>query len=310
MYCFNNEYYFTLEQFISGLSFELGSASSDSFVSMLLEDVNAYVFVNRLSTLSKDGDNVTAQKVRGYCQIKLEKVKNSPVPKVALYICDKSGVNSKYMNYKVDSSLLMRDLDYKGALTIESYKTYLEDVGVKFSAQSIEGLMSFDDRLAFLKEDKQADIKLKNTIDWYSARYPEINRKSIIEVANRAQLSKYKKHEEVLKYTKEIIVGFDDKHPSKTRAIKPEIQQPTSSLSSTITHKSEMLEALQGAIHEFWEGETDLDYANKRATNEVVSMWVMENYNFIDITTALYIARIIRPEAYKRKKIDRPTKLM
>lgn len=304
MYSFNNEYYFTLEQFLSGLSFELGRASTDSFVSMLLRDVNAYVFVDQLSTLSKDGDNSTAQKVKGYCKIKLETVKNSPEPKVNLYICDKSGVNSNYINYKVDSSISMLDLGQIGALTIESYKSYLEDVGVNVSTKSIEGLMSVDNRLSCFKKKKESNGKLENVIDWYSAYCPEINNKSIIEVAKQAQLNKFRKYEEMLKYAQEINDEFDARHSIKKRAHKSELQEPPtySSLSNTITHKSEMLEALQGAIHEFWEGKTDLDYANKRATNEVVSMWVTENYNFIDNTTALYIARIIRPEAYKRKK--------
>jgi hypothetical protein len=70
----------------------------------------------------------------------------------------------------------------------------------------------------------------------------------------------------------------------------------------TLTHTSEMLEALKGAIHEFWEGKSDLDGANKRASNYVVSLWITTNYKFIDNTTALYIARVIRPEVYKRKK--------
>jgi len=82
-------------------------------------------------------------------------------------------------------------------------------------------------------------------------------------------------------------------------------QKPTDNQASTlfanVTHYSEMLVATKSAVEEFWEGKPNLEEANKRATNEAVAAWIRANFPFIDITTAKYIARIIRPEKFKRR---------
>ena len=194
MFFYNDEYYFSLDQFMSGLSHELGLPPTDFLISTIVDSVNAYVFMNRLATMSKDGCVSKYFKVKGYCRIELEKIKNNPVPKVNLYICDESGVSNDYINYKVDSPIHMRDLKSKGALKIDSYRRYLNELGVTLGVKSIEGLMFADDRFPWFKKDKDSDLMLKRIIDWYIAYFPDVNQESIFDIAERVQLNIFNLH--------------------------------------------------------------------------------------------------------------------
>jgi hypothetical protein len=196
IFFYNDEDYFSLEQFMGGIVKELDSNPTDSLRNTILDNVNAYVFMNRLATISKDGCVSKYLKVNGYCRIELERIKNNPVPKVNLYICDESGVSNDYINYKVDSPIHMRDLKSVGALKMDSYRRYLNELGVTLGVKSIEGLMFADDRFPWFKKDKDSDLILKRIIDWYIDYFPDVNQESIFDIAERVQLFNFNRHEE------------------------------------------------------------------------------------------------------------------
>ena len=69
-----------------------------------------------------------------------------------------------------------------------------------------------------------------------------------------------------------------------------------SELPTAITHTSELLEVMNSAIIEHWEGLTEYD---ARPKNEVVQAWILLQYQDVSKSMAKNIASIIRPNKYK-----------